>query len=114
MTTAPGTSTRTVPRCASRTAYTERPTGGLGTAQAVAVRGQVGRRTSSARSRSTAHGEHVRRLAGRGPGFAPLAWAFALRAGDENRTRTISLGIRPIHAAKAADQPGRATGSSRD
>jgi len=27
-------------------------------------------------------------------------------AGDENRTRAISLGNRPIHAATAADQPG--------
>jgi hypothetical protein len=35
-------------------------------------------------------------------------------AGDENRTRTISLGIRPIRPARAADQASRATWSSRD
>jgi hypothetical protein len=35
-------------------------------------------------------------------------------AGDENRIRTISLGIRPIHAAGASDQTSRATWSSRD
>jgi hypothetical protein len=35
-------------------------------------------------------------------------------AGDENRTRTISLGIRPIRAARAADQPAWATGDVRD
>jgi hypothetical protein len=33
-------------------------------------------------------------------------------AGDENRTRTISLGIRPIHAVRAADQPGPSTAST--
>jgi hypothetical protein len=35
-------------------------------------------------------------------------------AGEENRTRTISLGIRLIRPARAADQPGRATGGVRD
>ncbi len=37
---------------------------------------------------------------------------LALGAGDENRTRTISLGIRPIHAVRAADQPGPSTAST--
>ena len=35
-------------------------------------------------------------------------------AGDENRTRTISLGIPPIRAARVADQPGRVTAGVRD
>jgi len=39
---------------------------------------------------------------------------FLIGAGDENRTRTISLGIGPIRAAKVADQPGRGTASTRD
>jgi hypothetical protein len=47
-------------------------------------------------------------------GIPTLAWAFVLRAGDENRTRTISLGIRPIRAARAAGQPGPGTASSRE
>jgi hypothetical protein len=34
-------------------------------------------------------------------------------AGNGNRTRTISLGIGPIHAARTADQPERATVSTR-
>jgi hypothetical protein len=36
-----------------------------------------------------------------------LTWAFVMRAGDGNRTRTISLGIGPIHARQAADQPAK-------
>ena len=35
-------------------------------------------------------------------------------AGDENRTRTISLGIRPIQAATAVDLAEPGTASSRD
>jgi hypothetical protein len=35
-------------------------------------------------------------------------------AGDENRTRAISLGIPPIHAVRIAGQPGRGTVSTRD
>ena len=42
-----------------------------------------------------------------------LDLGFHTRAGDENRTRTISLGIRPIHPAGAADQPGPCTASTR-
>jgi hypothetical protein len=38
-----------------------------------------------------------------------LGWAFGLGAGDENRTLTFSLGTLLIHAARAADQPGRVT-----
>ncbi len=34
-------------------------------------------------------------------------------AGDENRTRTISLGIPPIHAVRTADQPRPSTVSTR-
>ena len=35
-------------------------------------------------------------------------------AGDGNRTRTISLGIRQIVADKAVEQPSSETRSSRD
>jgi hypothetical protein len=44
----------------------------------------------------------------------PLAGAYVAGARDENRTRTISLGSRPIHAATAADLPGRVTAGVRD
>jgi hypothetical protein len=44
---------------------------------------------------------------------AVLTWAFIMGAGDGNRTRTISLGIGPIHAVRAADQPDQATVSTR-
>src|ERR1039457_1011579 len=37
------------------------------------------------------------------PGTPSLAWAFVMRAGDENRTRTISLGSAAVTAARGAD-----------
>jgi integrase len=33
----------------------------------------------------------------------PLAWAFVVRAGDGNRTRTVSLGSVTVTAARDAD-----------
>ena len=43
---------------------------------------------------------------GPGPRTPTLAWAFGRGAGDENRTRTISLGSVAVTAARGADQPG--------
>jgi hypothetical protein len=47
------------------------------------------------------------------PEIPSLTWAFT-RAGDGNRTRTISLGIGPIIAGQAADQADQQARSSRD
>jgi len=47
------------------------------------------------------------------PRIQVLAWAFAMRAGDGNRTRTISLGICPVTAARAAELGVRVPVSDR-
>jgi hypothetical protein len=43
-----------------------------------------------------------------------LALAFALRAGDGNRTRAVSLGIASILPAGATDLASRRTASDRE
>jgi hypothetical protein len=43
----------------------------------------------------------------------PADLGFHIGAGDENRTRTISLGIRPIHALDRPDLGNRHTASDR-
>jgi hypothetical protein len=42
-----------------------------------------------------------------------LTWAYCLGAGDENRTRTISLGICPVGAAKPPDLGGGVSTNDR-
>ena len=42
-----------------------------------------------------------------------LSWPDVIGAGDENRTRTVSLGRPPITAAGAAEQAVRFTGTAR-
>jgi hypothetical protein len=43
-----------------------------------------------------------------------LAWAFEVERVAENRTRAISLGIKPIRAVRAADLASARTASDRD
>jgi len=42
-----------------------------------------------------------------------LTWAFVMRAGDENRTRTISLGSRAVPPGYRPDLVTRRVSSSR-
>jgi hypothetical protein len=43
-----------------------------------------------------------------------LAWAFVVGAGDGNRTRAVSLGIKPIPAVTAPDLASARTASDRE
>ena len=54
------------------------------------------------------------RLGRHGLAENPLTCAFRIGAGDENRTRTISLGIRTIQAAMRPDLRGGLSASNRE
>jgi len=45
------------------------------------------------------------RAVGPGRGFVPLTWAFAVGAGDENRTRVASLEVRLTACAEVVSTP---------